>query len=140
MQTTALTATVAAAGFAFFAGLSWAASRLDPIYSGASLAAQLPADLRASTAFYSVRTYDQSLTFYLRRPVTIVEWSNELNFGLSLEPEKGIPRLADFEPRWRAEAQALALMEPDTYSVLAKAGLPMVVRARAPKELIVSRR
>ena len=31
-------------------------------------------------------------------------------------------------------------MEPETYALLAKSGLPMVLRARAPKELIVSRR
>jgi hypothetical protein len=30
-------------------------------------------------------------------------------------------------------------MSPRTYDLLAAGGLPMVVRARAPKELIVSR-
>jgi hypothetical protein len=31
-------------------------------------------------------------------------------------------------------------MEPDTYELLRQQGLPMVVRARAPDRLIVSRR
>ncbi|HUK02629.1 MAG TPA: glycosyltransferase family 39 protein [Steroidobacteraceae bacterium] len=139
-RATPLTACVAATGFTFFACLSWAASLLDPIYSGASLAAQLPPELRAAAPVYSVRTYDQSLTFYLGRPVTLVDWRGELDFGLTLAPERGIAKLAEFAPRWLAETQALAVMEPQTYSALSKQGLPMVLRAQAPRELIVSRR
>jgi hypothetical protein len=84
--------------------------------------------------------YDQSLPFYLKRTVTLVDYRGELNFGLSLEPQKGIATLAAFAPRWRAADQALAVMQPPTYSTLAREGLPMVLRAREPNELLVSRR
>jgi 4-amino-4-deoxy-L-arabinose transferase-like glycosyltransferase len=50
-----------------------AASGLGPIYSGIDLAAALPAAER-NAPLYSIRTYDQSLIFYLQRPVTLVEY------------------------------------------------------------------
>ncbi|HEV7357344.1 MAG TPA: glycosyltransferase family 39 protein, partial [Steroidobacteraceae bacterium] len=50
-----------------------AASLIAPIYSGIDLAAALPPAER-DAPLYSVRTYDQSLTFYLQRTVTLVEY------------------------------------------------------------------
>ncbi|HTT01438.1 MAG TPA: glycosyltransferase family 39 protein [Steroidobacteraceae bacterium] len=135
-----LTLLIGAASYLGFICVLWAARALEPLYSGAPLAAQLPPSLRAAAPVYSVRTYDQSLTFYLGRIVTLVEWRGELDFGLSLEPGKGIASLQEFVPIWRAQPQALAVMEPVTFEALERAGLPMVVRARTPHELIVSRR
>ncbi len=135
-----MTAVIGATGYAVFIGALWAARLLAPIYSGGPLVAQLPAALRAGTTVYSVRMYDQSLPFYLGRMVTLVNYRGELNFGLTLEPQKAIDSLDAFEPRWRASVQALAVMEPPTYAILMRAGLPMVLRARTPDELIVSRR
>ncbi len=89
---------------------------------------------------YSVRTYDQSLTFYLRHPVTLVEYRGELDFGQTLEPGKSIATLAAFEPLWRNGDQALAVLEQPTYELLQSRGLPMVLRATAPRTYIVSRR
>ncbi|HTX23657.1 MAG TPA: phospholipid carrier-dependent glycosyltransferase [Steroidobacteraceae bacterium] len=136
----ALTVAVGATGYAVFIGISWAAALLAPIYSGGPLVAQLSPALRAVATVYSVRMYDQSLPFYLKRTVTLVEYRGELNFGLTLEPRKAIATLAAFEPRWRTESQALAVMQPPTFAALARAGVPMVLRARTPNELIVSRR
>jgi len=134
-----LAAAVGAAGYVSFIGIVWAASVLAPLYSGEPLAAQLSPALRDAPGLYSVRLYDQSLPFYLRRTTTLVDYRGELDFGLTLEPRKGIDTLAAFERRWRAGGQALAVMSPATYGVLAADALPMVVRARTPKELIVSR-
>jgi hypothetical protein len=94
----------------------------------------------ADTPIYSVRTYDQSLPFYLGRTMTLVETRGELDFGLTIEPQKTLPSLESFAPRWLAASAALAVMEPATYTLLQQRGLPMVVRARVPKLLIVSRR
>ncbi len=135
-----LAATIGAAGYLSFSGILWAACALAPLYSGEPLVAQLSAALRDTPTVYSVRMYDQSLPFYLRRTVTLVDYRGELDFGLKHEPRKGIDSLQEFEPRWRAGGQALAVMSPGTYAALAADGLPMVVRARTPKELIVSRR
>ena len=70
-----------------------------------------PHALRRDVPVYSVRTYDQSLTFYLRHPVTLVEYRGELDFGQTLEPDKSIATLAAFAPVWRDSTQALAVVE-----------------------------
>jgi hypothetical protein len=135
-----LTVTIGASSYVAFASVAWAASLLAPVYSGALLLPQLRGVLALDTPVYSVRTYDQSLTFYLGRTVTLVDWRGELDFGLTLAPQKGIASLEAFIARWQAERQALAVMEPETYAQLQAAQVPMVVRASVPHELVVSRR
>ena len=134
------TLAVGLGGFAAWVGVLWAAAALAPVYSGAALYQQLPPQLREKVPVYSVRTYDQSLTYYLRRPVTLVEYRGELDFGQTLEPLKSLPTLAAFAPVWRAAPQALAVVQRKTYEQLEEQGLPMVIRATSPNAYIVSRR
>ena len=134
------TLAVGLGGLATWTGVLWAAAVLAPVYSGATLYQQLPATLRQDVPVYSVRTYDQSLTFYLRHPVTLVEYRGELDFGQTLEPEKAIGSLSAFDSIWRDSTQALAVLERPTYRQLQTQGLPMVIRANSPRTLIVSRR
>jgi 4-amino-4-deoxy-L-arabinose transferase-like glycosyltransferase len=134
------TAAVGVTAYLFVFVLLWSAARVAPLYSGAPLAAQLSPAIMAGTPIYSVRTYDQSLPFYLARTMTLVESRGELDFGLTLEPDKSLPSLESLAPRWLAAPDAYAVMEPATYTLLQQRGLPMVVRARVPKLLIVSRR
>jgi 4-amino-4-deoxy-L-arabinose transferase-like glycosyltransferase len=134
------TLAVGVGGLATWTGVLWAAAVLAPVYSGATLYRQLPPQLRREVPVYSVRTYDQSLTFYLRHPVTLVEYRGELDFGQTLEPAKSIGSLAAFTARWRDSGQALAVIERPTYRQLQAEGLPMVIRASSPRTLIVSRR
>jgi 4-amino-4-deoxy-L-arabinose transferase-like glycosyltransferase len=134
------TLAVGLGGFASWAGAMWAAMLVAPAYSGAALYAQLPDSLRQNVPVYSVRTYDQSLTFYLRHSVTLVEYRGELDFGQTLEPARSIATLAAFAPVWRDSTQALAVVETKTYQQLQSAGFPMVIRASALKTYIVSRR
>ena len=65
------------------------ASLFAPIYSGIDLAAALPAAERTAP-LYSVRTYDQSLTFYLQRTVMLVGYRGELDYGLRRAPDREI--------------------------------------------------
>jgi 4-amino-4-deoxy-L-arabinose transferase-like glycosyltransferase len=134
-----LSTIVGAAGYFCAASLLWGARAVNQVYSGASLAAQLPPSLYASAPMFSVRTYDQSLPFYLRRTMTLVDEQGELSFGLQFEPHKGIPTLEPFEIRWLGLPQALAVVEPKTYELLQQRGVPMVVRARDLRRLVVSR-
>ncbi len=133
-------------GFCTWSGALWAAAVLAPLYSGAGMFAQLPDALRQDVPVYSVRTYDQSLTFYLRRPVTLVEYRGELDFGQTLEPAKSIATVAAFTPLWRDTVQALAVVDQATYQLLQEQHLPMVIRASSPRTrgqgsiYIVSRR
>jgi 4-amino-4-deoxy-L-arabinose transferase-like glycosyltransferase len=134
------TLAVGLGGFATWSGVLWAAALVAPAYSGAALYAQLPVSLRQDVPVYSVRTYDQSLTFYLRHPVTLVEYRGELDFGQTLEPNRSVATLAAFAPVWRDSAQALAVVEQKTYQQMQGEGFPMVVRANSLKTYIVSRR
>jgi hypothetical protein len=51
-----------------------------------------------------------------------------------------IDDLARFAAVWRADVDALAVMEPDVYAKLAIEGLPMKLRGRDARRVLVSRR
>jgi hypothetical protein len=72
--------------------------------------------------------------------VTLVQYIGELDFGQALEPAKSFPTLAAFEPVWRDSSQKLAVVEWVTYREMLSEGFPMIVRASASHDLIVSRR
>lgn len=93
--------------------------------SSAYLAAQIKPMLRADIPMYSVKTYDQTLPFYLNRTMTLVAYQDEFEFGQKQQPEKSIPTLAEFESIWRSGAPALALLDPGEYAAFIAAGLPM---------------
>jgi len=112
---------------------------LSPSYSTSHLAGTLRPLLDADTPFYSVRTYEQTLPFYIKRTVTLVDYRDELDFGLKQEPELEIPTVAEFEARWRNDRKALAIMGPDIYRELADRGLPLRVLAEDARRVIVSK-
>ena len=89
--------------------------------------------------FYSVKMLDQSVVFYLARPVTLVAYMGELADGIATEPDKYIADMSTFEARWRAQGEAYAVMPPATYRELAAAGLPMTVMATDPHRVFVAR-
>ncbi len=113
---------------AVFLGAGWclawlllirAAALVAPIYSGVALAAAIPADQR-DVPVYSVGTYDQSLTFYLQRTVTLVGYRGELDYGLRKAPDAEIADLAEFLRRWSAQSRAFAVMEKTMFDDLEK--------------------
>jgi 4-amino-4-deoxy-L-arabinose transferase-like glycosyltransferase len=89
--------------------------------------------------FYSVGFYDQTLPFYLKRTVTLVNFEGELDFGINLEKMKYIPTIQEFETRWRADDKALAIMQPDRYRELAAAALPMRLLAQDTRRVLVAK-
>jgi len=93
--------------------------------------------LTPGVPFYSVQTYEQTLPFYLQRTLTLVEYTDELGFGLKQEPQLGIPTVAEFERRWRDDADAFAVMKEETYEKLAAGGLPMKIVAQDTRRIIV---
>jgi 4-amino-4-deoxy-L-arabinose transferase-like glycosyltransferase len=115
-----------------------AASLVAPIYSGVDLAAaMLEADREAP--LYSVGTYDQSLTFYLRRIVTLVAYRGELDYGLRKRPDAELPDVAAFLPLWSAQGRAFAVMEKSMFDNLKDRGVPMRVVARTATRVLVAR-
>jgi 4-amino-4-deoxy-L-arabinose transferase-like glycosyltransferase len=112
---------------------------LSPSYSAARAAALVKPLLGFDTPFYSVRTYEQTLPFYLKRTVTLVDYRDELDFGLQQQPELQIPTMDEFESRWRNDPKALALMGPDVYRDLKRSGLPMRLLSEDSRRVIVAK-
>ena len=111
---------------------------LAPSNSSAFLAEQIKPMLRVDIPLYSVKTYDQTLPFYLNRTMTLVAYQDEFEFGQQQQPEKSIPTLAEFEVVWRSGAPALALLEPGQYQAYIASGLPMRVISQDTRRVIIA--
>ncbi|MDP9082374.1 MAG: glycosyltransferase family 39 protein, partial [Pseudomonadota bacterium] len=90
--------------------------------------------------FYSVGSYDQSLTFYLRRPVTLVAYRNELDYGLQQARAQEIPEVTQFIRLWSSQATAFAVMEKSMFDDLKRRGVPMRILTATADEVLVARR
>lgn len=112
---------------------------LSPIYSAYEVAEAIRPQLTPGAPFYSVRMYDQTLPFYLKRTLTLVDFKDEMSFGLEQEPALWVPTLKEFESRWAAASEGFALMTPETYARLAGRGLPMTILVRDARRVIVRR-
>jgi 4-amino-4-deoxy-L-arabinose transferase-like glycosyltransferase len=110
---------------------------LSPASSAYYIAREIRPYLKPGVPFYSVRTYEQTLPFYIKRPVTLVAFADEMAYGLKQEPELWLPDMATFEREWRRAREALAIMDPRTYLELERAGLPMRVIARDTRRVVV---
>jgi 4-amino-4-deoxy-L-arabinose transferase-like glycosyltransferase len=108
----------------------------DPIgqtRAGANLLPSIRAELHPATRVYSVGIYEQSLTFYLRRPVILVDYRDEFDFGLQQQPYLAIPTVPAFVQQWRRDAAsgvpALAIMRNDIVADLRRQGVPLRIVA-----------
>jgi 4-amino-4-deoxy-L-arabinose transferase-like glycosyltransferase len=111
---------------------------LSPSNSAYHIAQKIKPYLRPDAPFYSVGTYAQTLPFYIKRTVTLVDFQDEMQFGLDQEPDKWIPDMKTFEQIWRKQRYALAMMSPETYDSLARQGLPMREIARDTRRVVVT--
>lgn len=111
---------------------------LAPSFSGHAIAAQVRPVIRLECPFYSVRAYDQTLPFYLGRTLTLVEFADEMAFGIEREPQLAVPSVPEFRAAWQRLSCSYAFMEPDTYDELKAGGLPMTVLARDKRRVVVA--
>jgi hypothetical protein len=103
------------------------------------LARAMQPSIAADTPIYSVGIFEHTLDFYLQRPVTLVAFGDELEFGLEQEPAKGIPGLAAFVERWNADRAPLAIMAQDVFDTLVANRLPMRVVARDGRRIVIGK-
>jgi 4-amino-4-deoxy-L-arabinose transferase-like glycosyltransferase len=129
--------TLAAAGFLALTLVIQGHETLGRSTSAHDLALELKPLLTPDVPFYSVAMYEQTLPFYLQRTLTLVNYRDELSFGLDQEPQLGIPTIADFAIRWRAGGDAFAVMTPNTYNELNAGGLPMTLVAKGLRRIVV---
>lgn len=112
---------------------------LSPASSAWRIAQQIRPYLKPDAPFYSVGMYEQTLPFYIKRTVTLVAHQDEMEFGLTQEPDKWLPTVADFEQAWRKQPYALAIMTPETYRQFKAGGLPMQVIAQDTRRVVVKK-
>ena len=113
------------------------ASLIAPIYSGIDLAAALPAADR-DAPLYSIRTYDQSLEFYLQRTVMLVGYRGELDYGLRKASDREITE-DEFLATWNSQSKAYAVMDKRTFSTFKERGIPMRTVGQTVGEVLVAR-
>ena len=107
--------------------------------SAAPIAAALQGELAPHTPVFAVRSYDQSLPFYLRRTVTLVDYVDEFAYGEQHEPERWIPTLDAFMLRWQAAPHALAYMTHETLRNLREAGFQARVVYQDARRVVVAK-
>lgn len=95
-----------------------------------------------ATRVYSVGIYEQSLTFYLNRTVTLVDYWDEFSFGLEQQPQLSIPTIPAFVQQWRAEAAAgvksIAITRPEIAADLQRQGVPLRVVAGDARRIVIA--
>ena len=105
--------------------------------SGIDLANQIKPTLPEKVNFYSVRTLDHTVPFYLGKTMTMVEFADELEFGVKQEPDLWLPNLDAFLARWASDPTAYALMVPEQYDELQRLGVPMQEVGRDSRRVVV---
>ena len=110
---------------------------LTPRQSGYDIAQELKPLLADSPRLYSVNHYDQTLPFYIGRTLTLVDYGDEFETGLTAEPWRGIPYLDAFVADWLRPGSAVAIMQPGIVEKLKARHMPMEVLHQDPRRLIV---
>ena len=136
--------TLAVAGLALghVMGVAIVMAAHDPygqLKSSAPFVSALEPVLRSGAPMFAVRIYDQTLPFYLRREVTLVDYQDEFAMGQILEPGRAIDSLDEFANRWRALPQAAAYMDFPSFIELRQRGLPMRVIFQDQRRVVVAR-
>jgi 4-amino-4-deoxy-L-arabinose transferase-like glycosyltransferase len=110
--------------------------------AGANLLPAIRAAMKPDTKVYSVGIYEQSITFYLRRPVTLVDYWDEFTFGLEQEPQRSIPTIPAFVAQWRADAAAgrhdLAIIREDIVDDFKRQGVPYRLVAADSRRTVIA--
>ena len=110
--------------------------------AGIDMVPAINAEMMPQTTLYVVGKYEQSLPFYLRRTMTMVQHMDELEFGIGQDPQLWIPTIDAFAVKWTADHAAgkkdIAIIRPENYRELAQRGLPMRVIAEDPRRVVVT--
>jgi 4-amino-4-deoxy-L-arabinose transferase-like glycosyltransferase len=107
--------------------------------SGYYIAEAIRPYVKPDEPFYSVDTYEQTLPFYLKHTFTLVQYQDEMAFGIMREPQRYIPDYASFAKVWQAQAAALAIMPVSTYRQLKQMDFAMKIIYEDPQYIVVSK-
>jgi 4-amino-4-deoxy-L-arabinose transferase-like glycosyltransferase len=110
---------------------------LSPLQSGYALAQVIKQKMTPDTRLYVIKTYDQSLPFYLGRTLTMVEYVDEFELGQRQEPQKYIPSVTQLPALWNAPGPAIALIQPTGADELRALGMEFEVIHRDPRRAAI---
>ncbi|MBI5626836.1 MAG: glycosyltransferase family 39 protein [Nitrosomonadales bacterium] len=95
--------------------------------------------VKADVPFYSIATYDQTLPFYLKHTFILVQYQDEMDFGIKQEPERWIPDIAAFAKVWQAQPAALAITPVDIFPQFKQLNLDMKIIYEDTLYVVVSK-
>jgi len=107
--------------------------------SAKHIAEAIREEVKPDIVFYSVLTYEQTLAFYLKHTFTLVQYQDEMGFGIKQEPERWVPTLQDFAGVWASRAEALAIMPAYLYPQLQQMGLSMQIIFQDTQHIVVKK-
>ncbi|ADE11605.1 glycosyltransferase family 39 protein [Sideroxydans lithotrophicus] len=95
--------------------------------------------IKPGVPFYSVFCYEQTLPFYLKRTFTLVDFQDEMAFGIEMEPERWIPTADQLAKRWSIQKDAYAIVPTPLLHILQEQGMPMKEIYRDEQYVVVSK-
>lgn len=107
--------------------------------SGYPIADAVRPYVKEGMPFYSVATYEQTLPFYLKRTFTLVQYQDEMAFGIMQEPHRWVPDIGSFVKVWEAQPEALAIMPLYMYPQLQQLGFAMKIIYEDTVHIVVSK-
>lgn len=114
--------------------------QLSPLQSGFAISESVKPHLQPETRLYSVGNYEQTLPFYLKRTLTLVNYVDEFQMGQRLEPEKWIANISDFHAAWNAPGPAIAIIPPRDVDKIRALGAEFDVIHMDPRRAAIKKR
>jgi len=96
-------------------------------------------DVKPEVPIYSVMGYDWTLGFYLKRSFILVQYQDEMSFGIQQEPERWVPTIEEFAKVWAKQPEAMAVMPDEVFPRLQKLGLSMKVIYKDSQHIVVNK-
>ncbi len=75
------------------------------------------------TELFSVGEYRETLSPYLGRTLTLVDFTGELEYGSQAEPGRMTASSAQFIAKWRSSRDAVAFFAPSSWASYQRNGL-----------------
>jgi len=107
--------------------------------SAKHIARAIQGEVTAEIPFYSVLTYEQTLAFYLKHTFTLVQYQDEMAYGIQQEPQRYVPSLAEFASIWKSQPRALAIMPNYVYPQVQQLGIPMQIIFQDTQHIVVKK-
>jgi 4-amino-4-deoxy-L-arabinose transferase-like glycosyltransferase len=139
LQAAAAAVAAAAAAILAWQCLLCAYAVIPPARSARDLVAAARPWVGPQTSLYSVGQYRETVSPYLGRTLTLVEYQGELAFGIRAEPGRQDLNVAAFIARWSASRDAVAFFDPGIWDSWRRRGFPGRVIAADNYTVAVSR-